>query len=357
MNWGQHQAHQQAQQQAQQQNPQQTQPTAAPQSAQSPQPAAPAPAQQQAPPAVLGAPQPAANQQQAVETGAQRATDTQAGYGYAAATTAEVVRPQALAVAAPAGAPPAAPGTGPTQRPPTSEHGPRDWRVRRHRSIPRLKIGTHYAPDHALDQLQLTGLSAGFRLGRNQSGLPVSLSLFQPVPRTACLIGGMWAARLLAFRALRLGARVVVSSVETAGWAELGRAATGRADRVVVLSPELAADVTASANRPVLRLHDAPHPPAAESPAPWRTQLTVLRQLVPPHAALLNQADLVLTQRLSPNELSVAASALPLPPALAGQLSMLRDDMMATLAGTAPEFVWTEPTQYEQARVGSPNRR
>ncbi|EHR48549.1 hypothetical protein SacmaDRAFT_0239 [Saccharomonospora marina XMU15] len=319
---------------------------------QQPQPPAPPPAQ----PAVLGAPQPPATQQQAAPD-TQPAAGTEAGYGYASATTAEVVRPQALAVAAPAGAPPTAPGgAGPAQSPPTSDRGHRDWRVRKHRAIPRLRIGTHYAPDHALDQLQLTGASFGFRLGRNQSGLPVALSLFQPSPRTACLIGGVWLAKLVAFRALRLGARVVVSSVEPDGWADLGRAATGRADRVVVLAADMAADVTASAGRPVLRLHDAPHPPAAEQPAPWRTQLTVLRQLVPPHGTVLAQADLVIAQRLTPNETSVAATALRLPPAVAGQLPRLRDDMVATLAGPASEFVWLEPTEPEQTRLGRPNR-
>ncbi|NIJ14466.1 hypothetical protein FHU38_004867 [Saccharomonospora amisosensis] len=356
MNW----QHQQQRVQPYPATPQPQQPTAAvappppPQQQQQPQPPTPAPAQ----PAVLGAPQPPPSQQrQQAGPAAQPEAGTEAGYGYASATTAEVVRPQALAVAAPAGAPPSAPGgAGPTQSPPASDRGHRDWRVRRHRAIPRLRIGTHYAPDHALDQLQLTGASFGFRLGRNQSGLPAALSLFQPVPITACLIGGAWVAKLVAFRALRLGARVVVSSVEPDGWADLGRAATGRADRVVVLAADMAADVTASASRPVLRLHDAPHPPANETPAPWRTQLTVLRQLIPPHGPMLAQADLVVAQRLTPNETSVAAAALRLPPAMARQLSGLRDDMVATLTGTAQEFVWLEPTEPERTRLGRPSR-
>lgn len=306
---------------------------------------------------VVPPPQPAASQMAPAPTTTSTATGhLNSGQNLAMSTTVEVAQPQAMVIGAPAGAPPTPGGPGPVGPSVDSVRNHRDWRIRRHREIPRLRIGSHLAPDSALDQIQLAGASFGFRMGRTQTGYPITLTLFRPEPRVACVIGGVWAAKLIAFRALRFGARVVVSTVQPAGWADLGRMATGRADRVIVLAPNMASDVMASAATPVLRLHDVPHPPAQEKTSPWRTELTVLRRLTPDRTAVLSNADIVLSQRLAPNEVSVAMSTLGLPSELAHQLQRLNDNMMMMLNGSHANLVWVDPTESERQRVGNQTR-
>ncbi|MEU3274001.1 hypothetical protein ABZ639_24450 [Saccharomonospora sp. NPDC006951] len=299
---------------------------------------------------VIGAAAPPRSQQQG---GAQH---QHVGNELAMATTAEVARPQPLAVSAPAGMPPAPGGPAPVEDPQGSSRQHRDWRLRKHRAMPRLRIGQHHAPEEALEQLQMVGGTFGFQLGRNQSGFPVTLTLFRPRPVRAYLIGGLWAARLMALRALRFGVRVVVSTHQPEGWAALGRSVTGRSDRVIVLDHGEASDVVASPGAPVLRLHDAPHPAAAEEPTPWQTQMTVIRRLGPEGMQALPHADIVLAQRLTANEAMVAASALRLSQNITRQLQALRDDMMASLTHTERTVFWLSAVPFERERLGNPVR-
>lgn len=136
----------------------------------------------------------------------------------------------AAAVSAPAAAPlpPGGPGPREDDTPTEVVRKPRGWRPRKQRSVPQLDIGRHLATEAELNLLQLTGTSFDFQLGRNQAGFPVTLTLFQPVPVSIALVGASWAARLLAYRALRFGAKVHVFTDRPAGWADLGRAATDR---------------------------------------------------------------------------------------------------------------------------------
>ena len=219
-----------------------------------------------------------------------------------------------------------------------------------------MRIGRHHAPEGALDRLQLAG-TFGLRLGRDRDGLPVAITLFQPEPWSVALVGGMWAAKLVAFRALRFGARVLVRAGNPTGWADLGQAATGRSDRVVVAAPGTPVGMTASADTPVLLLWDADTPPVPGEPAAWQTRLTVVRRLTPNHAAAIGGADMVLMQRLTPNETSVVVPALKLAPGPAQQLSMLGKDMLAVLTGRNAQYVWVggdDPVERE--RIGQPGR-
>ncbi|MEV5302006.1 hypothetical protein [Amycolatopsis methanolica] len=321
----------------------------------------PPPAQQQQqqhqhmPPgqAVLGAP--AMPQAPAVVNVAAPAPQTQqAGSAEAAAaTTVEVARP-ALAVGVPTPMPPQPPGPGPAGPAAGAAREHRDWRTRRHRSIPRLRIGAHHASDSALELLQVSASSVGLPLGRDQNGFPVALTLFRPEPVSVSLIGGAWAARLMAYRALRAGARLLVFSQHPADWVQLGQSATGRTDRVAVVAPGSPPAVTASADAPVLCLHDAPQ--SQSEPEAWQTRVLLHRRLTPDRVGAVPGSDLVLMQRLTPNEASLLAPALRLAQRTTQQLQMLRDDMLAVLAGETNHYVWVDPAPAERARLGRPGR-
>jgi hypothetical protein len=261
-------------------------------------------------------------------------------------------------LATPMSAPPA-PVSPPGGPGPTGGRAPQEnqaERARRSRAITPLRIGRHHAPQSALDRLQLAG-TFGLRLGRDSDGQPVAITMFHPDPWAVTLVGGMWAARLLAFRALRFGARVLVSVGSSAGWSELGQAATGRTDRIVVAAPGSPVGVTASADTPVLLLWDADTPPVPGEPAAWQTRLTLTRRLTPDRVGAVTEADMLLMQRLAPSETSVIVPALRLAPGPAQQLSMLSKDMLAVLTRRNAQYVWvTGDDPVELERVGQPGR-
>lgn len=271
-------------------------------------------------------------------------------------TTGEVISGAAAAAPAPALPPPPIVATpAPPAGPPTTGSDPsppvdavQQWRARRHRRLPRLRIGQHAAPDEALDQLQLRAGSVGLLLGRGRAGEPVTLRLFRHRPTRVVLVADAWAAQLVTFRALRFGARVVVFTPEPAGWIDLGRRATGRTDRVTVLAPGAPVNRPASADSPVLRVYvgDAPGPDLPQ----WTASLTVMPPLTvtdlgirPDRAILFAGVDVVLAQRLTPREVAALAPVLRLPRDLQQALPSLPDGVLAALSRTGTQYAWTGP--------------
>ncbi|MFB9908546.1 hypothetical protein [Allokutzneria oryzae] len=279
-----------------------------------------------------------------------------AGVGEAGAVATAAATGTLLAQPLAAGSsPPLAPPTPPSPTPERSGSTEQEaWQTRKHGGLAPLRIGHHHAPAEALDLLQFTGSSFGLRLGRDQAGQPVAITLFRPEATEALLVGGMWAARLLAFRALRFGARVVMFTHQANGWHDLGTLAVGRSDRLMVLPPGSENELTASADKPLLCVYDD-QPPPEEAPVPWRTRLTVLRQLTPERAQLAKRADLVLLQRLAPFEASLVASEMSFTPDTTQEISRLRDDMVAMFMDTTRQYAALTVTGEEQ-RLGRPGR-
>ena len=267
--------------------------------------------------------------------------------------------------AAAAAVPPAPLGPFPVVEQPVATEPPPprpSWQARRHRGLDRLSVGRHVAPTAELDQLQLTSVSFGLLLGRDQTGGPVTVRMFRPAPLHVVLVCGAWAAKLVTYRALRFGARLVVVTPDPAGWIDLGRRATGRTDRVAVVD-DLRAPVSreASADAPVLRLTGLGA--AAEQDLPvtalpqWNTRLSVLPQVTPEQvtpyrAAQLASADLLLTQRLSTPEATTLAAALQLTERTSYILQVLHDDMLAVLTKAGIRYAWLHPTSTEQSTLG-----
>lgn len=274
------------------------------------------------------------------------------------------------AAATPLAAVIAAPGAVPPHRPPGQPTGPEAprplpepmWRIRRHRRLPRLRIGAHVASPAELDRLQLTHASFGLLIGRDQAGHPVALPLFQPEPTRVVLIGAGWATRLLVFRALAFGPRAVVSTTDPGGWLELGRRASARNDRITVRAPDDPLSTGGSGDAPLLLVSGPaltglePSPESAPLPA-WTTALTVLPELTPPRAAHIHQAGLVLTQRLSAAEADGLAGICRLPAETSYALQVLHNDMLAVLSPHRTRYAWVHLSATELATLGPPGRR
>ncbi|MFI5842768.1 hypothetical protein ACIA8K_23985 [Catenuloplanes sp. NPDC051500] len=204
----------------------------------------------------------------------------------------------------------------------------------------------------------------GLLLGRDRNGAPVPVQVFRPEGTDVALIGNWWAARLVVFRALAVGARVVVSSHAPDQWQNLGQWATGRPDRLMLVQglANPGSIPSGTAVQPVLHVVDV-HPEAAESALthplqPWQARLTVIQQLVPGVATLLRSADLAVVQRLNATEATIGAAPLRLTGRDVKLFQRLNVDM-AVLLGNGPEaqYFWFTPTSIEKQSLGEAPRR
>ncbi|MFG1920449.1 hypothetical protein [Cryptosporangium sp. NPDC048952] len=140
----------------------------------------------------------------------------------------------------------------------------------------------------------------GVVLGVEPNGAPLGVRLFRPTPTRAVFVGAPNCAQLIAFRAVAAGAHVVVSTGRPGTWTFL--ASQGIPVRPVDSTPE-----TATRTRPVLYVDDAPpygRPPELPTNR-WTTVLTIREVLTHREAGLIEHADLLLLQPLTPAEADV----------------------------------------------------
>lgn len=230
--------------------------------------------------------------------------------------------------------------------------------IRRWLPFPRLRVGSHVANEAALGRLSPAAVGTGVLLGYDRDQKPVTVRMFRPEPTRITLLGGLWAAQLTVFRALAVRARVVVFTNRPGSWQGLGRWATGRDDRVAVLTGERPVAVPSSPLAPTLLLYDDGLVSGAVRPnlTPWQTQLTVLSRLTAYGFPAVQESNLVAMQRLSDDEAYAAASVLSLTQHTTALLPTLHDDMLALLGGGADRYLWLRPTTIEQHRFGAPRR-
>ncbi|GIE84758.1 hypothetical protein [Actinoplanes regularis] len=222
-----------------------------------------------------------------------------------------------------------------------------------------LHIGWHAISRKTLRRVTVApSAGAGLVLGRDRQHAPVPLHLFAPEPVRIALVGGVWAAQLLIFRAFALGARVVVVTTEPRAWAGFGERATGQYNRLTVHSSDQGEAPSGSAQMPTLVVYDLGMTGPATTPplGPWRTQLTILRQLDRPGLAALQDVQLTLLQRLGGDEAALAASALKLRPHSSQFLQFMADDMLALIGEGTDRYLFLAQTQTEQQFVGLPRR-
>jgi len=216
--------------------------------------------------------------------------------------------------------------------------------------------GYHLADRAALAQLTLPAVPAGVVVGRDQRRTPTVLRLFQAQPVQAVLVGRWWAARLLVFRALGVGARVVVRTGWPEQWQGLGEEATNRTDRLAIIPVGSVAAVPARMDEPALHVVDlgTEGGPQRAHLGPWQAQLTILPGLVPADLQVLTGAQVSVFQRVSPPEAGLAAGALGLDAEVAHHLTLTPDDGLILYGDGTVRYATLGQTDIERKLLGPP---
>jgi hypothetical protein len=211
-----------------------------------------------------------------------------------------------------------------------------------------------------LRRLTATAGPAGVILGRDFSGELTPVPLLRPEPTRVVLVGGPWATRLMVFRCLAVGCRVVVTTVAPARWTNLAEIA-GSTDRVWVLPAHGTADLPLGppgSVQPVLHVNDIGlGTPGSRPPlGPWQTSLTVLPVLTAQSASNLTDANIVVLQRLGADEAELCASSLRLAPAAGHRLQQMHDEMLVVISGNQIRYLTFSTTSVEDQLLGPPRR-
>jgi hypothetical protein len=224
------------------------------------------------------------------------------------------------------------------------------------RRLGRLRIGWHSAPRRTLPSIGVSSQGTGLILGADIEQQPMPVLFFRPEPTRVTLVGGLWAAQLVVFRALALGAHVTVHADDDTVWRDFGRRAVDDPDRVTVTTDEVVPP--GSAQRPELVLYDlgTAGPSTPPELGPWQTRMTVLRQLEDRGVPAVQEGHLVMMQRLDVAEAELAVTALRIGGERADLLQQMEDGMLALVGGGADRYLWVRPTHVEQQFAGPPRR-
>lgn len=227
------------------------------------------------------------------------------------------------------------------------------------KAIEAIRSAPQIPTARALELMTSASPPSGLVIGRDAEQVPVVAPFFRPEETRINLIGGVYLARLLVFRALAIGTRVAVCTTRPQEWNGLGETATGRSDRLAVLHGDQPVTVEASQHSPALYVYDVGERGSQTKPVlgPWRTQLTVLPRLTNYADELTGDAHMTVLQRLTAEEAQIARSAIRVNQEVLQWLQMLHDDMIAMLRkGQKERYLWCAPTSIEAQMFGAPMR-
>jgi hypothetical protein len=212
--------------------------------------------------------------------------------------------------------------------------------------------------DDQLGSMALPVGDDGVIIGVDRDRQPVTLGVNRPAPFDVVLVGGLWMAQVIAFRTVATGARVAVETGRPQVWTTLAQAAGGGQPCVTVHEPGRVPPQGASVAGPVLIVRDCGiKPPRGRvSSASWQSVLTLLPYLGPSAPRLLENADLVGVQLVSPQEAELIGRLLNLPSADVAVLPTLDDPVALWCTRRHRQFVMTEPTDAEAGLLGTPRR-
>ncbi|MDT0310319.1 hypothetical protein RM780_25705 [Streptomyces sp. DSM 44917] len=209
-----------------------------------------------------------------------------------------------------------------------------------------------------LEELALPAGDDGIIVGLDSRSRPAVLGIHHPAPYDIVLIGGLWAAQVLALRAVATGARVAVETGRPRLWTRLAQAANGGVECMTLHEVGRVPPLGATLGSTVLVVRDcgARPPRGRVASAAWQPVLTLLPYLGPAAPRLLERAALVGVQRVSPDEAGPVGRLLALPALQAEALPTLAENATLWCTRTSRLLVRTVPTESETGLLGMPSR-
>jgi len=219
------------------------------------------------------------------------------------------------------------------------------------------RMGTHTVHADPAGMIAMHTGGAGLIIGVDQDDNPMTIGLFRPEPATVVAIGGLALAQLLSFRALAIGAQVLVQTPRPGAWESFVHLSAGSTGAIRQVE-RAGADRPGTANQPHLLLIDndssatTQHRPGAS----FATALTVHDQLTRWNVGSLSGADIVLLQGLSLAEAKLAGPALGIANP-ESTLSNLDPDEVVLVAWSSWRTSRVIETSIEQWLIGPIARR
>jgi len=223
--------------------------------------------------------------------------------------------------------------------------------------MPLPRLGTHVGDPAAPELLGLRTGGAGVVVGLDRYGAPFGVRLFRPEPTALVVVGTVRLAQLLAFRALAVGASVVVQSERPGVWSPFATLSSAPDEAVRLAPPGSRVEGEGTSQRPRLVVSDVgPATSDAEGDtARWTTTMTVRDELTAWDVGPLSRADVAVLQTLSPAEAGLAASVLNLR-SRERALSTLRRDLVTVASHGTVRWAQVVLTPIEEQLIGPPAR-
>jgi hypothetical protein len=217
-------------------------------------------------------------------------------------------------------------------------------------------VAGHVLPADALPQLDLPLAVGGLVVGHETQQQPVVVQLFRNLPTHVGVFAAAYVAKLLAFRALAVGAQVTVVTPRPAIWQPLIQAAP--AQWVAALPPAAATPSGGTAGQPSLVVEDVgmDQVQLRSDLRAWQTQVVVRPFVTPQMTGQMRSFDAVLLQRTQPEVAYPVQSTLGLSEQNAKWLPQMPDETVALIGSGQVRYINLVPTTAERAVLGAPTR-
>lgn len=190
----------------------------------------------------------------------------------------------------------------------------------------------------------------GLVVGLNEQRSPVPVRLFDGEPTRVAVVGEPFVVRVLAFRAVAMGARIRIVTARPEVWHTLSDALGVDRRLVLLVRPGTPPAAAGSLARPVLTILDSGSLRAdnRRAASAWGTVLTLLPAVSDSAMIVLRTAHLTLLTRCDHPQARRACAVLGLDPGLAPKLVYAPDDGIALVADGEAVFLRLSPTQIER---------
>ncbi len=224
--------------------------------------------------------------------------------------------------------------------------------------LPLPQLGVHLADGDTADALSIVTGGCGLIMGVNDYGKPVTIGLFRPEPTAVLVVGSLPLAQLVAFRALGIGAQLFVETGRPAAWSHFARE-SGLDWGASHISTQVGHSQRGTPDQSQLLIVDSESSVVAEAEertvGAWSAVLTVRSQLSGWDTTELARADLVVMQRLSEVEASLACPIMNVPQC-EQTLTTLAPDMVALIERAEVRTVRVAQTSIEYRAIGEIDR-